>query len=76
MTEFIAFSLFGLFLTALATLFFWNGVLVPKFRVMTGRDEALDSESQPRRRRATPPPIPVDVSDESGVRDAVAGSTG
>jgi len=74
MTEFIAFSMFGLFLTALATLFFWNGVLVPKFRVLTGRDEALDSESQPRQRRATPPPIPVEASgaeDGSGVRETV-----
>jgi ABC-type transport system involved in multi-copper enzyme maturation permease subunit len=78
MTEFIAFSMFGLFLTALATLFFWNGVLVPKFRVLTGRDEALDSESQPRGRRVKPPPIPVDSSvepsmheDGSGVRETV-----
>ena len=31
-SEFVAFSIFGLFLWTLAALFYWNGVLVPRFR--------------------------------------------
>jgi ABC-type transport system involved in multi-copper enzyme maturation permease subunit len=54
MAEFIAFSLFGLFLWTLASLFFWNGLLVPRFRVLTGRDDELDSEALPRERPIPP----------------------
>jgi ABC-type transport system involved in multi-copper enzyme maturation permease subunit len=53
--EFIAFSLFGLFLWTLASLFLWNGLLVPKFRVLTGRDEELDNEALPRWRSTLGP---------------------
>ncbi|MCI0682621.1 MAG: ABC transporter permease subunit [Gemmataceae bacterium] len=44
MAELLAFSIFGLFLWTLAGLFFWNGVLVPRFRALTGRAEGTDAE--------------------------------
>lgn len=52
MVEMIAFSIFGLFVWALAGLFFWNGVLVPRFRTLTRRDE--ETMARPER----PPPLP------------------
>ena len=52
LAELIAFSVFGLFLWTLAGLFFWNGVLVPRFRALTGRTEAA-------RRQKRPPPLPT-----------------
>lgn len=44
MAELLAFSIFGLFLWTLAGLFFWNGVLVPRFRALTGRAEGTDAD--------------------------------
>lgn len=44
MAELLAFSIFGLFLWTLAALFFWNGVLVPRFRALTGRAQGTDAD--------------------------------
>ena len=56
--ELIAFSIFGLFLWALAGLFFWNGVLVPRFRAFTGREEEQGIDAE-RTRPTQPPPVPA-----------------
>jgi len=70
--ELMAFSLFGLFLTSLASLFFWNGVLVPKFRVLTGRDEERTSDNTPRG-----PELPAPARAPSGAAlDAAAPAAG
>ena len=57
MTELIAFSIFGLFLWTLAGLFFWNGVLVPRFRTLTGRTEGFRAGAE--RPPSGPPPLPT-----------------
>ena len=68
-SEFVAFSVFGLFLWTLAGLFYWNGVLVPRFRALTGRTE--DAKGK----RATPPPLPrlqsPPVDEASAVHDPI-----
>lgn len=57
MVEAIGFSIFGLFLWALAGLFYWNGVLVPRFRALTRRQEDALGRGEP------PPPVPKVKSD-------------
>ena len=59
--EMIAFSIFGLFLWTLAGLFYWNGVLVPRFRALTRRIDDV----QPKGER--PPPVPTARGGDSAV---------
>ena len=54
MAELLAFSIFGLFLWTLAGLFFWNGVLVPRFRALTGRAEGTDADRWHIRHESAP----------------------
>lgn len=69
LVELIGFSIFGLFLWTLAALFFWNGVLIPRFRALTGRqDDAKGRPGEP------PPPLPVtDSGSDSAVEAAADG---
>ncbi len=68
--EMIGFSVFGLFLWTLAALFYWNGILVPRFRKITGRDQGEEVEGKAG--RAQPPPLPVqDPGDDTSAVSAV-----
>jgi ABC-type transport system involved in multi-copper enzyme maturation permease subunit len=68
-SEFVAFSIFGLFLWTLAALFYWNGVLVPRFRALTGRTE--DAKGKGEQPPPLPPPHQLAMADDaSAVGDA------
>ncbi len=64
LAELIAFSVFGLFLWTLAALFFWNGVLVPRYRTLTRRID--DLLARPER----PPPLPAPPRSDSPAASA------